>query len=71
MVDVSAVVEGLKVTSTEHPEAIGEVMRVSKLGASIYWATPRSRNLPFGHSITEHWTIADFSLLTVIAELDA
>ena len=71
MVDVSAVVEGLKVTSTEHPGAIGEVMRIRKSGASIYWVTPCSRNLRFGHSITEHWTVADFSLLSVIAELDA
>ena len=58
---------GQKVASSEHPNAIGTVIRVNANGdATIEFESPRSESLPFGHIITEFWTVADQSGLTIV-----
>lgn len=58
---------GDKVISTEHMKAIGEVIRINEDGAAtIEFVTPVQPNLPYGHRITEFWTVSDQSNLIVI-----
>lgn len=55
---------GSKVLSTEHPKAVGEVIRINEAGnATIQFTTPPSESLPFGHIITEFWPAADLDKL--------
>ena len=55
------------VTSTEHPNSIGKVIRIADDNLTIEWTTPPNENLPFGHIITEWWPKGDHHLLVNIS----
>lgn len=57
---------GAKVTSTEHPKAIGEVVRVTEDGATIEFTTQPGARLPFGHITVEFWPVSDYDQLVVL-----
>lgn len=52
----------------EHPDAIGEVIRIMPRGLQIEWTAPPSPTLPFGCINLELWVYADLHLLRVIGE---
>lgn len=58
---------GTKVMTTEHPNSIGEVIRVNDAGdLTIQFTTAPRENLPFGHVCTEFWPVSDHHLLVEI-----
>lgn len=58
---------GTKVFTTEHPNSVGEVIRINETGdATIQFVTPASPAMPYGHIGTEFWPVADQSQLRVV-----
>ena len=59
---------GTLVFTTEHPNSIGEVIRVNAGGdLTIEFTTQPSALLPFGHVGIEFWPVADHAQLIPLA----